>query len=131
LTGKGTPAWECSSHENVSEKVEAQRATPEFADGDHRAVRSESDGQVLINISQCEGRDVAGREVFLGVPISEEEAHLARHAVDNAVFDVAARVAGTMRETKPASKAGSKAKALERRIKLLPRGGHCRLGWPS
>jgi hypothetical protein len=55
-----------------------------------------SDGQVLMNVTACDGRHLKGRIRFEGVLMTPDEATLARETLTNAVFDAAGKVGGMM-----------------------------------
>lgn len=55
-----------------------------------------SNGLLLVNINQCRGRDLEGREQFVGVSLRPNESQITRGVLENACFDAAGQVAGSM-----------------------------------
>jgi hypothetical protein len=51
---------------------------------------------LLINVSECEGRDLEGRERFVGVAATEEEARSVYQAADDAFSDAASKIAAKL-----------------------------------
>jgi hypothetical protein len=70
-----------------------------------------SDGQMLINAAECEGRDLEGRPLFTGVLITKPEGRIVRKAVDDPVWEKVSKIAGMMPVSKPAPAASRKAKS--------------------
>jgi hypothetical protein len=70
-----------------------------------------SDGQMLINAAECEGRDLEGRAVFTGVLITTPESRVVRKAVNDTVCERMSKIAGKMPASKPAPAASGKAES--------------------
>jgi hypothetical protein len=68
------------------------------------------DGQVLLNVTECSGRDLEGRAQFIGVLMSRKEARFARKVVEDAASDAASKIAARMPVKKTTAKARSTAK---------------------
>ena len=68
------------------------------------------DGRVLINVTECEGRDLKGRERFIAVVLRPSEARLVFKEFDDGLSGAAARIAGRMPKLKRpgAKKRGAK-----------------------
>jgi hypothetical protein len=69
-----------------------------------------SDGQLLINVAECDGRSLEGRVLFTGVVMSKGEAARARKVVSDAVFDASSQIAARMPPRKAAGKRRLKAR---------------------
>jgi hypothetical protein len=74
-----------------------------------------SDGELLINASECEGRSLEGRAIFTGVAVSRSEARFTLQRVDDSVADTASKIAASMpvvpNQPAPQSRPVSKNKA--------------------
>ena len=66
-----------------------------------------SDGRLVINVTECEGRSLEGREMFTGAVLNEKEARAALGRITNGIADAAAWIAGEMPVQPRASKRGS------------------------
>lgn len=55
-----------------------------------------TDGRVLFNVNECEGRSLKGRERFNAVVLRPSEARLAFEGLDDGFSEAAARIAGAM-----------------------------------
>lgn len=53
-----------------------------------------SNGELLINISECEGRSLEGRAIFTGVTVSRSESRFVVQRVDDGMADAASTIAG-------------------------------------
>jgi hypothetical protein len=77
-----------------------------------------SDGQVLLNVAECAGRDIGTRATFTGVLVAKPEAQLALKTVGDAAADTASKIAASLpikienpAAAKPTSKRKCKAKS--------------------
>lgn len=67
------------------------------------------DGRVLINVNECEGRDLKGRERFVAVVLRPSEARLVFKGLDDGFSGAAARIAGSMPKLRrPRTKRGAR-----------------------
>jgi hypothetical protein len=67
------------------------KAAPASARNPHRSLNL-----LLVNIKQCRGRELEGREQFVGVAMTSSESRVTRGVLENACFDAAGQVAGSM-----------------------------------
>ena len=68
-----------------------------------------SDGRVLINVNECEGRDLKGRERFDAVVLRPSEARLVFEGLEDGFSQAAARIAGGMPKLRrPRAKRGAR-----------------------
>lgn len=66
-----------------------------------------SDGAVLINVNECEGRSIKGRERFTGAVLRPSEARIAFGGLDDGLSSAAAQIAGKMPRTRRRARRGS------------------------
>jgi hypothetical protein len=65
-----------------------------------------SDGQVLLNVAECEGRDLGTGATFVGVLVSKPEAQFAMKTAGDAAAATASKIEASLpvRNEKPAAK---------------------------
>jgi hypothetical protein len=63
---------------------------------------------VLINVNECKGRSLKGRERFAGVVLRESEARIAFSGLYDGLSDAAARIAGMPRLRRQSAKGGAR-----------------------
>jgi hypothetical protein len=62
----------------------------------------------LINVNECQGRSLKGRERFTGAVLRPSEARIAFGGLDDGLSDAAARIAGKMPRMRRRTRGGSR-----------------------